>query len=99
MRQPDFKYPTVSLKQQSVLLDSWISAAVMLSAKHSLVTLSYNEALSMALSDLTDIYESQSFKQLQKAQEAENQLKLAPIERLNEVIRGLNNVGKALSYR
>lgn len=53
----------------------------------------------MALSDLTDIYESQSFKQLQKAQEAENQLKIAPIERLNEVIRGLNNVGKALSYR
>lgn len=99
MRQPDFKYPTVSLKQQSVLLDSWISAAVMLSAKNSLVTMTYNEALNMALSDLTDIYESQSFKQLQKAQEAENQLKLAPIERLNEVIRGLNNVGKALSYR
>ena len=99
MRQPDFKYPTVSLKQQSVLLDSWVSAAVMLSAKHSLVTMTYNEALNMALSDLTDIYESKSFKQLQKAQEAENQLKLAPIERLNEVIRGLNNVGKALSYR
>lgn len=99
MRQPDFKYPTVSLKQQSALLDSWISAAVMLSAKNSLVTMTYNEALNMALSDLTDIYESQSFKQLQKAQEAENQLKLAPIERLNEVIRGLNNVGKALSYR
>lgn len=99
MRQPDFKYPTVSLKQQSVLLDSWISAAVMLAAKNSLVTMTYNEALNMALSDLTDIYESQSFKQLQKAQEAENQLKLAPIERLNEVIRGLNNVGKALSYR
>ena len=99
MRQPDFKYPTVSLKQQSALLDSWISAAVMLSTKHSLVTMTYSEALNMALSDLTDIYESQSFKQLQKAQEAENQLKLAPIERLNEVIRGLNNVGKALSYR
>lgn len=99
MRQPDFKYPTVSLKQQSALLDSWISAAVMLSAKNSLVTMTYSEALNMALSDLTDIYESQSFKQLQKAQEAENQLKLAPIERLNEVIRGLNNVGKALSYR
>lgn len=99
MRQPDFKYPTVSLKQQSALLDSWISAAVMLSAKNSLVTMTYSEVLNMALSDLTDIYESQSFKQLQKAQEAENQLKLAPIERLNEVIRGLNNVGKALSYR
>ena len=42
MRQPDFKYPTVSLKQQSALLDSWISAAVMLSAKHSLVTMTYN---------------------------------------------------------
>ena len=49
----------------------------------------------MALSDLTDIYESQSFKQLQKAQEAENQLKLALIERLNEVIRGFKQCGQS----
>ena len=33
MPASDFKYPTVSLKQQSALLDSWISAAVMLSGQ------------------------------------------------------------------
>ena len=53
----------------------------------------------MSLSDLSDIFDSQGFKQLQKAKEAENQLLIAPLERLNEVIRGLNNLGKALIHR
>lgn len=53
----------------------------------------------MSLSDLSDIFDSQGFKQLQKAKEAENQLLIAPLDRLNEVIRGLNNLGKALSHR
>jgi len=99
LRQPAFKYPTVSLQQQSALVDSWVSAALSLSGSAGLVTLSYNEALNMALSDLSDIFDSQGFKQLQKAKEAENQLLIAPLERLNEVIRGLNNLGKALSHR
>lgn len=51
LRQPDFKYPTVSLQQQSALVDSWVSAALSLSGSAGLVTLSYNEALNMALSD------------------------------------------------
>lgn len=99
MRQHDFKYPTVSLQQQSVLIDSWVSAALSLANSAGLVTLSYSEVLCMALSDLSDIFDSQGFKQLQKAKEAENQLLIAPLERLNEVIRGLNNLGKALSHR
>ena len=99
MRLPDFKYPTVSLQQQSVLVDSWISAALSLSNSSGLVTLSYSEVLHMSLSDLSDIFDSQGFKQLQKAKEAENQLLIAPLDRLNEVIRGLNNLGKALSHR
>jgi hypothetical protein len=96
---PDFKYPTVSLQQQSLLVDSWVSAALSLSNSAGLVTLSYSEVLRMSLSDLSDIFDSQGFKQLQKAKEAENQLLIAPLERLNEVIRGLNNLGKALSHR
>lgn len=97
LRLPDFKYPTVSPQQQASLVDSWVSAALALSNSSGLVTLSYKEALSMSLSDLTDIFESEGFKQLQKVKEAENQLLIAPIERLNEVIRGLNHLGKALS--
>ncbi len=61
--------------------------------------MSYSEVLRMSLSDLSDIFDSQGFKQLQKAKEAENQLLIAPLERLNEVISGLNNLGKALSHR
>lgn len=53
----------------------------------------------MSLSDISDIYNSEGFKQLQKSKEAEYKLQIAPIERLNEVIRGLNNLGKALSLR
>jgi len=99
LHQPDFKYPTVSRQQQSALVDSWVTAAVLLSNSSGLVTLSYNEALRMSPSDLGDVYDSQGFKQLQKAKEAENQLLIAPLERLNEVIRGLNNLGKVLSHR
>ena len=96
---PDFKYPTVSHPQQSALVDSWVSAALSLSNSSGLVTLSYSEVLCMSLSDLSDVFDSQGFKQLQKAKEAENQLLIAPLDRLNEVIRGLNNLGKALCHR
>lgn len=99
MHLPDFKYPTVSQQQQSALVDSWVSAALSLANSSGLVTLSYSEVLRMSLSDLGDIFDSQGFKQLQKAKEAENQLLIAPLDRLNEVIRGLNNLGKALSHR
>ena len=99
MRQPDFKYPTVSLSQQSNFVDSLISAALSLSGRSGLVTLSYSEALKLSLSDITDIYDSEGFKQLQKSKEADQKLQIATIERLNEVIRGLNNIGKALSHR
>jgi len=81
------------------LVDSWVSAAISLSSSSGLVTSTYSEVLKLSLSDLSDIFDSQGFKQLQKAKEAENQLLIAPLDRLNEVIRGLNNLGKALSHR
>lgn len=59
----------------------------------------YTEALNLPPSQVREFFESQAFKDWKKSEESRIKINVAVVNRLNEVIRGLDILAKGLRRR
>ena len=93
-RPPDFQPVPASPRLRS----EWVESNVNLAAAVSLYgSTSLKDALDMQPDFVAQFFKSKSFTDWRKNEEGKTKLQAAVVNRLNDVIRGQNNLAKGLS--